>query len=196
VHHELSRVSTATWVLRIPATGLDGALQTLRNLGTVTAEKVTAEDVTEAYVDLKARLDTGKAAEARLVQLLAQKTDKLSDVLDVERELTRVRGEVESLEGKLRLLDHRIDLSTLTIHLRVEEKYVPPVAPTLWSKLGETLLGSLEGLLEFAELALTVAVAVLPWALVLGLLAWLAVRILRAGLRWVVRKGQHKPPQG
>lgn len=192
VHHELSRVSTATWVLRIPATGLDGALQSLRNLGTVTAEKVNTEDVTEAWVDLKARLDNEKAAEARLVQLLAQKTDKLSDVLDVERELTRVRGEVESLEGKLRLLDHRIDLSTLTVRLRVEERYVPPVEPTLWSRLADTLEGSLHGLREFAELALTVAVALLPWMVVWGPLGWLGLR----GLRWVTRKGRAAPVVG
>jgi len=187
-------VSTATWVLRLPAGGLDGALAVLRNLGTVTAEKVTADDVTEAYVDLKGRLANAKASEARLLELLAHKTEKLSDVLEVERELGRTRGEVESMEGKLRLLDHRIDLSTLTVQLRVEEKYVPPVAPGFWGELGETFVGSLEGLVDFGAGLLTFTVAVVPWLLVLGPLGWLFVR----GLRWLRRKlwpqATPKPP--
>jgi hypothetical protein len=87
----------------------------LRPLGKVEAVNVTAEDVGEEFVDVQARMTNARRLEARLIDLLARRTGKLGDVVDVVHELARVREEIERYEGRLRYLRSRIAVSTLTL---------------------------------------------------------------------------------
>ncbi len=184
VDHSVDAVSSATWIIRLPATGLDKALDRLRHLGRVTQEHIGAEDVTEAYTDLQARLDNATASEARLRQLLAKPEHELKDVLEVERELSRARENVEVLQGRKRLLDSRIDLATLKVTLSVSGKYVPPVDPTLLDRVEEAWWTSLDALGSTAQALVVVVVAVAPWLAVLALLGWLA----GVAIRWLVQR--------
>lgn len=85
--------------LRIPAKQADAFIADVRKLGKVVEETRTTEEVTAEYIDLQARMKASKAAEQRLVELLGTRTGKLSEVLEVERELARVRSEIESMQG-------------------------------------------------------------------------------------------------
>ena len=104
--------------LRVPSAQFDGAVAALAQLGKVESVNVSAEDVGEEYVDLGARLTNARRVEARLVEMLATRTGKLSDVLTVEQELARVRMEAERYEARMRWLERRASLSSLdvTIH--------------------------------------------------------------------------------
>jgi hypothetical protein len=93
---------SATLQLKIPAARFDEALAGLKPIGKLESTNVTAEDVGEEYVDVSARVANGRRLETRLLDLLATRTGKLSDVLEVETELSRVRGEIDSAEGRLR----------------------------------------------------------------------------------------------
>ncbi len=179
VDHGVDTVSSATWTLRLPSTGLDRALDRLRVLGRVTQEHIGAEDVTEAYTDLQARLDNAVAAEQRLRQLLDKPEHALKDVLEVERELNRARENVEVLQGRKRLLDSRIDLATLKVTLSVSGKYVPPLNPTLLDRVAETWHNSLDTLGEAAQGLLVLGVALAPWLVTLALIGWLAGVVIR-----------------
>lgn len=109
---------SATLEIRMPAEHFDETLDGLRAIGSIEAVNVTAEDVGEEYVDVQARMMNDRRLEARLIDLLARRTGKLTDVLDVERELARVREETERYEGRLRYLQSRAAVSTLnlTVH--------------------------------------------------------------------------------
>ncbi len=179
VSHHVGDVSSATWVLRLPAPDLDAALAMVRQLGHTESEKITAEDVTEAWTDLGARLANSKAAELRLLGIMAQKTDDVADLLAVEKELARVRADIEGFQGKLKLLDNRIDFATLTLHLRVVEHYVPPVPTSLGSELAQTWSNSLENLRQFARFSLSVSVALVPWLALVFLPVVGLFRVLR-----------------
>lgn len=111
------QVREATLTLRIPAARFDEALSGLKPLGDVESVNVTSEDVGEEYVDIGVRLENGRRLERRLLELLQTRTGKLEEVLAVERELARVREEIERHEGRLRYLRSRADVSTLTIAL-------------------------------------------------------------------------------
>ena len=76
---------------------------------------VAAEDVGEEFTDITARVANAHRLEQRLIDLLATRTGKLPDVLDVERELARVREEIERMEGRLRYLKTQVATSTLTV---------------------------------------------------------------------------------
>jgi hypothetical protein len=113
--HEQLR--TATLELRVPADRFDDVVAGLRGFGTVEAVDVNVADVGEEYVDVAARVATARQLERRLIDLLATRTGKLADVLQVENELARVRGEIERYEGRLRYLRERSAVSTLAITL-------------------------------------------------------------------------------
>jgi len=109
------QVRSATLELKIPAARFDEAINGLSGIGKVESVNATAEDVGEEFVDISARVANAKRLEARLVTLLATRTGKLEDVLAVERELARVREEIERYEGRLRYLSTRVAESTLSV---------------------------------------------------------------------------------
>jgi hypothetical protein len=111
------QMRSASLQLKIPAQRFDQALAGLRPVGRVESVSSTAEDVGEEYVDVTARMDNARRLEARLVELLTTRTGKLEDVLAVERELARVREEIERYQGRLRYLRTRAAMSTLEVSL-------------------------------------------------------------------------------
>lgn len=103
---------------RIPAEDLDRTMEQIKALGELENVSVHANDITEEYYDLEIRIANQKALETRLLALLQRQTQKLSDLLDIERELARVRTEIESMEGRKRLWDSQVTYSTLVVSVR------------------------------------------------------------------------------
>lgn len=108
--------TSARLTLRIPAPAFRGAMSTLEELGTVTYRDVRGEDVTEEYVDVEARLKNKVVLRDRLKQLLDKAVD-VKDVLAIETELNRVQGDIDSMEGRIRLLKNQVELATVTLSL-------------------------------------------------------------------------------
>jgi hypothetical protein len=108
---------SATIEIKLPAGRFDDALDGLSPLGKVEGINVSTEDVGEEFTDLAARATNAHRLEARLIELIASRTGKLSDVLDIERELARVREEIERMEGRMRYLKTRAAISTLTLNI-------------------------------------------------------------------------------
>jgi Domain of unknown function (DUF4349) len=109
------QIRQATLELKIPAPKYDQAVGSLSNIGKVETVNSTAQDVGEEFVDVTARVSNARRLEERLITLLSTRTGKLDEVLRVERELARVREEIERYEGRLRYLSSRVATSTLTI---------------------------------------------------------------------------------
>ena len=108
---------SATIEIKVPAMRFDQAVERLRSVGKVEAVNVTVQDVGEEYVDVSARMANAQRLEARLLGLLATRAGRLEDVLQVERELARVREEIERFAGRLQFLRQHAALSTLTVQL-------------------------------------------------------------------------------
>ncbi|HXJ06185.1 MAG TPA: DUF4349 domain-containing protein [Candidatus Acidoferrum sp.] len=108
--------------LRIPAPQLASALAELKSLGRVELETQNGEEVTQQHADLLARLKNSRETEQRLQAILTQRTGKISDVLEVEQEIARVRGEIEQMEAEQKNLEHRVDFATIDLKLSEEYK--------------------------------------------------------------------------
>ena len=122
------QLRSASLEVRIPSERFDEALAGLAPIGKVESVNVSAQDVGEEYVDIAARVENAHRLETRLIALLANRTGKLQDVLSVERELARVREEIERYEGRLRYLRTRVATSTLTIAVHERAPIIVPVA--------------------------------------------------------------------
>ncbi len=115
---------SATITIRVPQGQFFNALEKLEGLGKVRDRTVKSEDVTDQYIDLQARLEASRKEEQRILVLL-DKSGTLADVLTLEKELARVRTDIEKLQGQLNFLARRINLSTITVTLS------PPQAPVV-----------------------------------------------------------------
>jgi hypothetical protein len=109
------QIRQATLEVKIPSPKYDEAIGSLSTIGKVETVNSQAQDVGEEFVDVTARVTNARRLEERLLSLLANRTGKLDEVLRVERELARVREEIERYEGRLRYLGTRVATSTLTI---------------------------------------------------------------------------------
>lgn len=105
-------------VIQVPATTFDDVLGRIRKLNGVRVdnENVTSQDVTEEFVDVQARAKNLKVTEEELQRLLAKATN-VTEVMNVQRELTTVRGEIERLQGRMNYLEKRAAMSTITINV-------------------------------------------------------------------------------
>jgi anti-sigma factor RsiW len=108
--------------LRIPAGELNAVVAELKSLGHVENETQAGEEVTQQHADLVARLKNSRETEQRLQAILLQRTGKISDVLAVEQEIARVRGEIEQMEAEQKALEHRVDFSSIELSLAEEYK--------------------------------------------------------------------------
>lgn len=103
--------------LRVPSGEFDRVMAELRKHGEVRHLRIGTQDVTEEFIDLEARLRNLEREEGVLLDLFERRTTKLTDVLEVERELSRVRGDIETTQGRLRYLKHKVSLSTIEVQL-------------------------------------------------------------------------------
>jgi acetolactate synthase regulatory subunit len=163
------QIRRASLELKVPAARFDEVLQQLEPVGDVEAVEVTAQDVGEEYVDATARVANARRLEERLVQLLTTRTGKLDDVLAVERELARVREEIERIEGRLRYLRTRVALSTLTVLL---QEPAPLVSPPGRNILGLAFLQSWRNFVGFVASLIAALGFIAPLTLIVGALAW------------------------
>lgn len=176
---------TLTGTLRIPANQLDAALTELKKLGRVEEESQGGEEVTQQYVDLSARLSNARNTEQRLIAILQQRTGKVSEVLEVEREISRVRGEIERMDAELKALAKRVSYATLQLRIGEEYKATAEVAPpSTGRRLRNAMVEGYKGLTESAvgllEFLLSFGPSLLFWGLVIFFPARFAWRRLRA----------------
>jgi hypothetical protein len=173
---ELGR-RTVTIQVRVPFDRFDRSVQQIEALGKLAEKQVTAEDVTEEFVDSEAKLRNLKRTELRLIAHLGR-TARLSDILLVEKELNRVRGEIEQIEGRLRFLSHRVAFSTLTVTLS-EAPGPQTITPPDSYNAGQQLTAAVRSLVAFGRVLWTLAIWLAVWALVwvpLALAGWFAYR--------------------
>src|SRR5260370_12934835 len=127
---------TLNATLRVPADQLDATMAELKKLGRVDVESQSGEEVTQQYVDLVARLANARNSEQRLTEILRHRTGELSDVLAVEVEIERVRGEIEQMEAERKNLAHQVDFATLSATLTEEyENQLQAVPASTFTRL-------------------------------------------------------------
>jgi hypothetical protein len=175
---EESSSGKATITLRVPADRFDSVLDQLSKLGTVKVQNKQADDVTEQVVDLDARLATQRASVDRMRTLLARAAN-VSEIAQIESELTRREAELESLQGRRNALGDKVALSTVTM---LVTKEAPPQQNDIVKADTGFLSGLTDGWGAFGTFVNTIATAVgalLPFLVALGIPAGLVLYFRR-----------------
>ncbi len=164
---------------RIPAGDLDAVMEEIKAMGRLEELSINADDITEQYFDLEIRIRNQKQLETRLLDLLRRQTNKLSDLLEIERELARVRTDIDGMEGKKRFWDNQVAFSTLMVEIHEprpaiasEEGGALRTLLRSFSRAGNNFVLAIAGIIAFSG-------AALPLVLFLGLGLWLIVKMFR-----------------
>jgi len=112
-------------VVKVLPDNLDKFLLKLRGLGELKNQALTTEDVTKAYYDTESRMKNARLMEQRLIEILKTKSKDVADLLEVEKELGRVREEIETMQGELKFMDSQVSFATVTIQLSEKNMNVP-----------------------------------------------------------------------
>ena len=167
------------WTIRVPVRRYGKFLTAVQKLGEVHRVSSDSKDVSEEYYDLEARIGNKEKQETRLLELLADATGKLEEVLSVERELARVREEIERMEGRVRVLNDLTSLTTVELTINEIKDYVPEEAPTYATRVRRAFEGSVDLLVSAAVELSIVVIAVLPWLGVLLIPATVIILLVR-----------------
>ena len=178
------QLRSANLEVKIPAERFDDGLSGLAGLGKLESVNVNAEDVGEEFTDVTARMGNARRLEARLIELLATRTGKLKDVLDVEKELARVREEIDRYEGRLRYLRAHAALSTLSIYVH---EPLPVVGHAGSSVIGEAFKQSWRNFVGLVAAMIRSLGIVIPVAVLVVALWVSAKRLSPLATRWAGR---------
>src|SRR5262245_6949262 len=171
-----------SWTARVPVAKFRPFVDALVALGEATRNQTDSQDVTDEFYDTEARVKNKKVEEERLLEHLKKSTGKLEEILTVERELARVRGEIEQAQGRLQRLGNLSALTTVTVTVQERKDYVPPTAPSFGTSVGRSFGDSVAALVRLGQGLVVVGAALLPWLPLLAAAAWLGRRALRWGM--------------
>ncbi len=164
--------------LRVPGDRLAETLSRLRQLGAVVEDTQGSDDVTDQMVDLDARITNARATEKRLAEILQNRTGRLSDVLEVERELARVRLDIERLDAEKTNLARRVSYATIDLTI-TEERKTAESPLTLGTRIRLAALDGIESvqdtLLGLVLLALRAGPSLVFWGVIL-IGGWIGTR--------------------
>ena len=171
----------ATLVVKVPPEGIDRLLARLDDTGTVHSISQSAQDVTEQLIDLDVRIRNARESATRVRDFMGR-TEKLSDLVVLEGELTRRQTDLERLEAQRRNLSERVALSTVTIDI-VPTASVDDDDPDTIGDALSTGWDLFVAAISWAGLVLALLTPFLISAAVLALLVRLVMRRRRARIR-------------
>ncbi len=139
-----------SFTIRVPNNHFDTLVEGLASIAVVLDSKeINAQDVTEEFVDVTARLKAKKQIENRYLSILEQ-AKSVADILEVEKKLGEIREEIEATEGRLRYLQNQVALSTINLYVyqRLEQK-INTLAPSFLERVGKGLSSGWTYFLDF-----------------------------------------------
>lgn len=135
--------------VRIPNTHFDAFIADISTgISFFDQKQITSQDVTEEFVDLNARLKAKKTLEERYLQLL-HKAVKVSEIIEIERELSAIREEIEAKEGRLKYLQHRVSYSTITVNFYKKVPQSEQATVSYGNKMWNALQSGWNGISSF-----------------------------------------------
>lgn len=135
-----------TVTMRVPVDSFERTLERLGQLGKVKSRTVTGEDVTVHVVDIESRVRNKRAEERQYLEIMSR-ANRIADIVTVSNELSRVRGEIEEAQGRLKYLKSAAAMSTIDVELNEKGSKKPLAEPSLgktFSDAGRSLLGTLK----------------------------------------------------
>lgn len=166
---------TVVMTVRVPGERFSETLDEIRKTASrVVVENVKGQDVTEEFIDIEAQLTAKKALEQQFMEIM-KRANTVEDALNVQSQLAEVRGEIERIEGRKRFLENQANLSTIKIRLQTAKVFAAS-SEGFGDRLSDSFTAGFDVALNFVLGLLTLLIAVLPFALFIGLPGYFIAR--------------------
>jgi hypothetical protein len=165
---------TGTVVLRIPQAEFDNTLAGVKAIGTVKSVSTQGQDVTEEYVDLEAQ-KTSYLNQLAQYNAIMKKAINVSDVIEIQQQIDRVQTKLNQLEGRMRYLNSRLDMSTITVTLQEPE----PVGGDTGYDFITTINEAIDGFIGSIKAIIVLFAALIPWLIVLSGIGYVIYRLVK-----------------
>ena len=188
------RYRNAYLTIRIPAKDLDSFVALVKENSNVVRQSTSTENVTLTYVGVQSRITALETEQERLLELLA-KAESMEDLLLIESRLTEVQAELEEYTSRLRVLDNKIDYSTIHLDLEEVREYTPveEEPKTVWQRIGSGLSQNLKDIGKgFVNFFVWLIVAI-PYLLIIGGIAVVVILVIRKAVKKNKKKTPPKP---
>jgi hypothetical protein len=173
---------TVMMTVRVPAEKFNETLDEIRKTGSrVIVETVKGTDVTEEFIDIEARLKAKRTLEAQFLEIM-KRADSVTSALEVQKQLSEVRAEIEKIEGRKRFLENQASLSTIKIKLQTPLAFSSNSSGFFY-RLKESIGNGFDAALSFILGFVTVLIAILPFLILVVLPVFLVLRYLWRRLR-------------
>lgn len=168
-------------VLRVTSSQFDDMLTTIKAQGFVNYNNISSQDVTKNYRDTASEIENLKVTETRLREIL-EEADEVSDILAIENELTRVRGQIDAYTNQLKNWEDLADLSYVYVELNEVTSINPTIEPidnSILTRAKEGFIDSINTIIEVISDSFVWLIAKAPILLILGIVFGLGVRTFR-----------------
>lgn len=181
----------ANLTIRIPADKLNQFVATVEENANVTSSNETADDITLSYVATEAKVKTLETEQTRLLELLA-KAENMTEILQIEKRLTEVRGDLEEVTSKLRLYDNMVDYGTVYLDLNEVREYtvVEEEPEGFFARIGKGFMKSLKNIGIFLRELVIFLIVAIPYLLPFAVIAVVIVLLIK----WRRKKRSNKKP--
>lgn len=178
-------LTSGSVTIRIPSNKYSSIINKIKEMGTVKSTSSAGQDVTQEYTDLESRLRNYQAQEEVLLDLMKQ-SKKVSDSLEVQRELSNVQEQIEVIKGRMDYLDDLVSFSTIDVYFYEPE---PIKTAADWGFV-EALKRGLRGAVRvFNGIVIALIVTAPVWILT-GIIIIIVWQVIRARKRRRVKKEQ------
>ncbi len=172
-----NHIKSGTITVKVPVTSFEKTLSEIKGIASlVLRESTSGQDVTEEYTDLQAQLRNAIVEEQTFTRILDQ-AQKIDDVLAVTRELSRVRGTIEQLQGRMKYLDAQTDMSTISISLTENQSITIADSWRPVQIVKESVNALVRGLQGFVDFVIQFFIVILPFLLIWGAIFWFLYRV-------------------
>jgi len=135
--------------IRVPSASFDAFIAEIsQGIKHFDRKEISAQDVTEEYIDVEARLKTKRVLEKRYFELLGKAT-KISEMLEIEKELSAIREEIEAKEGRLKYLKNQVSMSTVNLEMYTNNPSESGATVSYFGKMGNALKGGFNNIATF-----------------------------------------------
>ncbi|SFG11112.1 protein of unknown function [Desulfotomaculum arcticum] len=164
--------------LRVPTGKMDSFIPEIEALGQVKSKNVSGKNVTEEYYDTEARRKNLERQESRYLELLKE-AKTVKDMLEIEQELSRVRGEIESLQARLKVLDNLTELATINVDLEAPRNISTGITlkEPLDQRVKAAWLRGINGMANMAEGLIVLLFMLLPYSPVFAVVGFIGYRV-------------------
>jgi hypothetical protein len=185
-------IKSGSITVKVPVADFEKTFSELKKIATlVVQESTSGQDVTEEYTDLQSQLKNKQAEEQQFVQILGQ-AQKIQDILDVTRELSRVRGEIEQMQGRIKFLNSQTDMASIFVGLSEDANITVIDSWRPWQVVKDSVNALIKKVQGFVDFVIVLVITAIPLILLYALLFYVLYKIGRK-IYFKIKEKQQTP---